>query len=574
VSALTSLLAADTTRIATPQVSWRALLPIVILLVGGILLLTIASLTRKRPTTSWYAPYTVAVAAAAAVSVLPLWARVQRWDRLLWIDMPRSPRGPFSTVAGMVGIDGFGLFVIVVVCAAVALGALLAGSYLRREEINGPEFFALLLLAGAGGAIMATADDFIVMFLGLETLSLAAYILTAIHLRRAQSQESGIKYFVLGAFSSAFLLYGIAMIYGGTGTTNFIKIANYFGVAVTGSGVTAGNVPIHNGLLLVGLALVLVGLGFKVAAVPFHTWSPDVYDGAPTPSVAFMAGAVKAGAFAGLIRVFVLTFPNFVTDWRPIVWGLAILSMLLGSIVATVQNNVKRTLAYSSINHAGFILLAVGAASAAGNSAVLFYLAAYTFMVAGAFAVVGVVARKGDGHTSLSDFRGLSRSNPLLAGAMTVFLLAQAGIPFTSGFFAKFYALDSVIEHNNDWLALVAMLSGAIAAFLYLRIVVMMYLTDGDAEGQTVPRLRVPAGTKVALGLCLIVTLGAGIAPQLIVGPATHGTPYLVEPPAPTPPPRGSGSGSSGGTTPSSTTIPGLGTGSPTAPGAAPATGN
>ncbi len=248
-----------------------------------------------------------------------------------------------------------------------------------------------------------------------------------------------------------------------------------------------GNVPIHDGLLLVGLALVLVGLGFKVAAVPFHSWQPDVYDGSPTPAVAFMAGAVKAAAFAAFVRVFVLTFPNYVNDWRPILWVLATLSLLLGAVLAIVQTNVKRMLAYSSINHAGFILMAVGAASSTGNSAVLFYVFAYAFMVAGAFGVVGVVSRKGDGHTTLDDYRGLSRSNSVLAGVMTVFLLAQAGIPFTSGFFAKFYVLDSVVEHNNDWLALVAMLSGAVAAFLYLRIVVAMYLGPNEDGQPTVP---------------------------------------------------------------------------------------
>jgi NADH-quinone oxidoreductase subunit N len=541
MSPLHLLAASNVTRVATPQVSWRALAPVVILLVGGIVLLTIASLTRKRESTGWYAPFTVVIAGAAALSIVPLWARVQAWDKLLWIDLPRHPRGPFSTVAGMVGIDGFSLFVAGVVCGSVILAALLAGSYLRREELNGPEFFALLLLAGAGGVILAMANDFIVLFLGLETLSLAVYILTAMHLRRAQSQEAGIKYFVLGAFSSAFLLYGIALVYGATGSTNFIAIKNYFGV--TGHGVVAGNVPIHDSLLLVGLVLVIVGLGFKVAAVPFHFWSPDAYDGAPSPSVAFMAGAVKAGAFAAFVRVFVLTFSNYVSDWRPIVWTLAVVSMVFGAVMAVVQTNVKRTLAYSSINHAGFILLAVGAASETGTSAVLFYVFAYAFMVAGAFGVVGIVSRKGDGHTTLDDYRGLSRSNPLLAGMMTVFLLAQAGIPFTSGFFAKFYAIDAVVGRHADWIAVVAMLTGAIAAFLYLRIVVAMYLGPAD-EVPATPRLDVPIGTKLALGICFVVTLGVGLAPETVVSLTEHGRPYLVEAPAPTPPPPGSTTGS------------------------------
>jgi NADH-quinone oxidoreductase subunit N len=539
IAALNVLGASTATRIATPKVDWRALAPIVILLVGGIVVLTIASLTRKRPTTRWYAPFTVVVAIAAGLSVLPVWARVQGWDKLGWITMPKSPRGPFSTVAGMVGVDGFGLFVAVAVCAAVVLGALLAGSYLRREELNGPEFFALLLLAGAGGVIMAMADDFIVLFLGLETLSLAVYVLAAMHLRRAQSQEAGMKYFVLGAFSSAFLLYGIALIYGATGSTNFIHIKDFFGSSTTVAGVAPGNVPMHDGLLLMGLVLVLVGLGFKVAAVPFHSWSPDVYDGSPTPAVAFMAGAVKAAAFAAFIRVFVLTFPNYVNDWRPILWVLATLSLLLGAVLAIVQTNVKRMLAYSSINHAGFILIAVSAASAAGTSAVLFYVATYIFVVAGSFAVVGVVAGKGDGRTTLADYRGLARSNPVLAGALTVFLLSQAGIPFTAGFFAKFLAVDAVLDNHTYWLAIVAMLSSAIAAFLYLRLVVFMYLSDDD-EAPAIPRrIRVPLGTKVAITLCLLVTIGVGIMPELFDGPADQGIPYLVQPPAPTAAPVG-----------------------------------
>ena len=542
---LTTVLAATAppVRIPTPEVAWSALLPVVILLVGGIVLLTIASLTRKGPTTRWYAPYTVVVALAAVVSVAPLWARVHSWNTLMWWHIPASsPRGPFSTVAGAIGIDGFSLFVTVVICATVVLGALLGDGYLRREDLNGPEFYALLLIAGSGGVIMAMADDFIVLFLGLETLSIAAYVLSAMHLRRAQSQESGFKYFILGAFSSAFLLYGIALLYGGTGSTSFIAIRNFFGAGVNAAGQpTPGNVPMHNGLILLGLAFVIVGLGFKVAAVPFHSWSPDVYDGAPTPSVAFMAGAVKAAAFAAFIRVFVLTFSNYLNDWRPILIALAVLSMLVGSVLAIVQTNVKRMLAYSSINHAGFILMAVVAANAAGTSAVLFYLVAYAFMVAGSFGVVSLVSGRGDQRTSLSDYRGLSRSNPLLAGSFVVFLLAQAGVPFTTGFFAKFYAIDAVVEAKYAWLAVFAMATAVIAAVLYLRVIVAMYLTGTDADPPAVGRIAVGWSARIALGLCAAFTLGFGLFPEFVVDQARQGVPVLVESPAPTPPPAGTG---------------------------------
>ena len=350
---------------------------------------------------------------------------------------------------------------------------------------------------------------------------------------------------MLGGFSSAFLLYGIALIYGGTGSTSFIGIKNYFGTSVTAAGASVGGrVPVHGGLILLGLALLLVGLGFKVAAVPFHSWSPDVYDGAPTPSVAFMAGAVKAGAFAAFIRVFVLTFPNYVTDWRPIVIALAVLSMFVGSVLAIVQTNVKRMLAYSSINHAGFILVAVAASSAQGTSAVLFYLAAYAFLVAGSFGVVSLVSGRGDSRIGLSDYRGLSKSNPLLAATLVVFLLAQAGVPFTSGFFAKFYVITAIADAKIYWLGVFAMVTAVIAAVLYLRVIVAMYLTGGahgDETEPATPRIHVGIAARIALGICVLVTLGMGIFPETVVSLAEHGTPILIEPPAPTPPPAGTG---------------------------------
>jgi NADH-quinone oxidoreductase subunit N len=511
-------------QVPTPTVDWSALLPLVILMVGALLLLTITSLVKRRSLGSFYAVYTIAVASAAIVAVLPVWARVQGWSKLLWIDQSHPDgTGPFTTVAGAVGIDGFGLFVAVVILAAVVIGALLADDYLRREGLDGPELYVLMMLSAAGGLIMAMADDLIVLFLGLETLSIAVYVLAAMHRKRVQSQEAGLKYFVLGSFSSAFLLYGIAFVYGATGSTNLIAIKDFM----------ASVVPVENGLLLMGFAFLLVGLGFKVAAVPFHAWSPDVYDGSPTPVVAYMASAVKAAAFAGLVRVFMLTFDNYEADWKPIIWALAILSMVGGALLGTVQSNVKRMLAYSSINHAGFILIAVAAVQEGqvAVQAVLFYLVAYTFMVAGSFGIVTIVGRRGDGHHELHDYRGLSRSNPVLALVFTVFLLAQAGVPFTSGFFAKFYAVTASVDAGAWWLALVAMITAVIAAFVYLRIVIAMYMGgagDGAEEGPAPAPVRVPASAGLAIAACFVVTIAVGIVPSTVLDAADLARPELV----------------------------------------------
>ena len=274
--------------------------------------------------------------------------------------------------------------------------------------------------------------------------------------------------------------------------------------------------------------------------MPFHWWAPDVYQGSPSPIVAYMASGVKAAGFAGLLRVFVVTFGTYRLDWQPIVYWLAILSLLVGAVLAIVQTDVKRMLAYSSINHAGFILVGVEAASADGVSGALFYLAAYTFMVGGAFGVVTVVGRRGDGHHDLGDYRGLSRREPLLAIAFALFLLAQAGTPLTSGFLAKFYVIDAAIEARSYWLALVAMLSAVISAFLYLRIVLTMYAGPDEeeegAEPATAPaaapaRLRVPVAAAVALVVAVVATIGIGIAPDPLTDAARDATPELVATP-------------------------------------------
>lgn len=510
-------------QVTGPSIDWLALAPLLVLLVGGLLTLTFSSFLKRREPKGLFTWTTVGISVIAALMVLPMWARVQGWSSLLWWNIDHPQTGPFSTAGGAVGIDGFSLFITVVICVGVVLAALLADGFLRRESMGGPEFYVLLLLSASGGVIMAMSNDLIVLFIGLETLSIAVYVLAGMNLRRVQSQESGLKYFILGAFSSAFLLYGIAMLYGATGSTNFVDIRNFM----------AAVVPIHNGLLLLGLVLVLVGLAFKISAVPFHAWSPDVYDGAPTPATAWMAAGVKAAAVAGLVRVFMLTFSNYSSTWKPIVYVLAILSMVLGAALAIVQSNVKRMLAYSSISHAGFILVAIEANSANGIAAAAFYVAVYTFMVAGSFGVATIVGRKGDGNHQLSDYKGLVRTNPWLAGSFIVLLLAQAGVPFTAGFFAKFMAITAAADAHAVPLAIIAMVSAVISAFLYLRIIVAMFMTGGDdgveVELDRSKRLRVPFAAGLAIAICVVATIGYGIVPDLLLKPARDAIPAAVQ---------------------------------------------
>jgi NADH-quinone oxidoreductase subunit N len=339
--------------------------------------------------------------------------------------------------------------------------------------------------------MMGAANDLIVVFLGLEIMSIALYVLAAFNHKRTESGEAALKYFVLGAFSSAVFVYGIALVYGATGSTNLPQIADYL----------SKNVIASNGVLLAGLALLLVGFGFKIAAVPFHMWSPDVYQGSPSPVTGFMAAVAKAGAFAALLRVFVSSFGTVRTDWQPIVWGIAALSLVLGAAVALVQKDVKRMMAYSSINHAGFILLGVEAATSRGVSASLYYIFTYMFMVIGSFAVITVMSGDGDTGNQLADYRGLARRQPLLAGSLAVLLLGQAGVPFTTGFLAKFGVVGASVDTHSYVLATLAMVSAAVAAFFYLRVAVTMYSPVGavgdlvdDPQGRPSGSEATPAG--------------------------------------------------------------------------------
>ena len=498
--------------IATPDIVWSALAPQLILMIGGVIMLTIVSVIKRRPIKGVYALYTIVIASAALLSTIPLWHRVLN-----------PAEGPSALVGGAVGFDGFSLLAIGIICIGVILCALLADGYLQREGIDGPELYVLMLLSASGGGVMASANDLIVLFIGLEILSISAYIMTSMHARRLSSQEAGMKYFVLGAFASAFLLYGIAMIYGATGSTNLGDIQQFL----------AENILLKNGLLILGLALMTVGFGFKVAAVPFHQWAPDVYQGAPTPVTAFMASVVKVAGFAGFIRVFTVAFSTYILQWRPAIFALAVLSLVVGSVGAVVQTNVKRMLAYSSINHAGFILLGLQAGTV-GTSASLFYLGAYTFMVIGSFGVASLVGRVGDGRQSLDDYQGLSRSRPALALAMAILLLAQAGTPLTAGFFAKFGVIKAAAETHNWSLAVIAMLSAVISAFLYLRIVVSMYFGGTAQEPATLqgPPVRVPASARIAIIVALLGTLAMGIVPEPFSKLAREATAQITAQPA------------------------------------------
>jgi NADH-quinone oxidoreductase subunit N len=443
---------AASTGFALPHIRYLAILPVIVMLGGAVAILGVTSLVRR--------PLRVRVATIGTVVVSGTALGFALWQ---WSDV--LDHGPFTAIDHALVVDGFSVLVAILVPCAMLLTALVADGYLRREGITGPEFHVLALISAAGAMIMAEANDLIIVFLGLEILSLALYVLAAFNHKRAASGEASLKYFILGGFSSAVFLYGIALTYGATGSTNLVQIADFL----------SHNVLASDGLLLAGLALLLVGFCFKVAAVPFHMWTPDVYEGSPSPATGFMAAVAKVGGFAALLRVFVSTFGTLRADWQPVVYAIAIVTLLLGAGLAVVQRDVKRMLAYSSINHAGFVLLGLEAATTKGVSAALYYLFAYTFMVIGTFAVVTVLGRDGDGNHDIASYRGLAKRQPLLALSLAVLLLAQAGAPFTTGLWAKLQVVIAAVDANSVPLAVVAMVSAAIAAFFYLRVAVLMY---------------------------------------------------------------------------------------------------
>jgi len=497
------LLVAQATTLDLPNVEYSRFLPILILIGGALGILILASLIGGRVAEGWWTALSVATAGAAIAASCWLWNDIQR-------------DGPGTAVSDALRIDGFSVWFSLVICSAVLLFSLMADGYVQRERLGGPEIHVLALLSASGGLLMAFSNDLLVLFLGLEILSIALYVMAGFHRRRDESGEAAMKYFVLGAFSSAIFLYGVALTYGATGSTRLDQIDGLLKALLDAEG--------DRNLALAGMALMIVGLGFKVAAVPFHTWTPDVYQGSPSPVTGFMAAAAKAAGFAGLIRVLTFGLQPLHDDWRPAIWALAVLTLVVGSVLAIVQTDVKRMLAYSSINHAGYVLVGLHANNIDGVAGSQYYLLTYAFTVLGSFAVVSVVARRGDGSTSIEDYRGLYFRKPLLAVAFTLLLAAQAGVPLTTGFLAKFSVIRAATTEGDYSLGIIAMLVTAVAAFFYLRLIVTMYAApEGvDAEHrdsagsiavltQERTGLKVMPATAAVIAVSVAMTVGAGL---------------------------------------------------------------
>ncbi len=417
----------------------------------------------------------------------------------------------------MVQVDGFSIFFHVLVIAIAAVVILISYEYMAVQRIRAGEYYALILFGAVGMALMSSAVELVLIFIALEISSISSYVLAGFRRNEASSAEASLKYFLLGSFATAFFLYGVALMFGATGSTNIDQISQTL---------LSGPIPL---LAFVAVAFMFVGLGFKVGAAPFHSWTPDVYEGAPAPIVGLMSTAPKAAAFAVLLRV-VFVINVHAIFW--VVWIAAALSMTLGNISALVQNNVKRLLAYSSIAHAGYLLVAFAAAPDLGISAAMFYTASYAAMNLGAFAVVSHFANTGERYVTLEDYEGLGRSSPLLAATLTIFLLSLIGIPMTGGFFAKFYVFSAAVKANLIWLTIIGVLNSGVGAYYYLRIIVMMYMRESRKE---VPVMPVPFALRLAVTVCLIATIYLGIFPNGTLQYAQDSAQKLVQQISPTP---------------------------------------
>ena len=403
---------------------------------------------------------------------------------------------------GVVRADNFALFINIILCIVGILTMVFSHDVVEREGLPAGEYYALTLFGISGMMLMAAATDLLVIFLALEVLSLSVYVLTGLRRSSAAGAEAAFKYFLLGAFSSAFFLYGIAFAF---------TLANSTRLDVVGAAIASAP---DSRMAMMALGLLAVGFCFKVSAVPFHMWTPDAYEGAPTIVTAFMSTSVKAAAFAAFVRVFLSTLEPMQGQWIPVLGAIAAVTMMVGAVLGVLQNNVKRMLAYSSVGHAGYLLLGIVAANSAGKGAVLFYLLTYAVANMGALGIVALLGTAEQPHDQLRDFAGLWKTRPGLAGLMTVFLLSLGGFPPTAGFIAKWYIFSAAVQEGHFYLAIIGVLSSVVSVFFYLRIVVMMYMTEETAAPAR-PRISVPA--MLALAFAVIATFYLGVLPNRVL---------------------------------------------------------
>ena len=405
-------------------------------------------------------------------------------------------------------VDHLSLFFICIFTISSALAILLSVEYNEREGIRAGEYYALILFCTVGMILLASSTDMIMIFLGIEIVSICLYVLAGIRRNDHRSNEAALKYFLLGAFATGFLLYGMTLVYGSTGSTNLFKISEFV------QNPSAQSSP----LLLMGLVLLVIGFGFKVASAPFHMWAPDVYQGAPTPVTAFMAVGPKAAAFAAFFRVFADAFPDMSSSWEMLLSIIAVLSMFVGNLGAIMQTNIKRMLAFSSISHAGYILMAVISKNSLGSSSLLFYMLSYTFMTFGIFGIIIILGRKGEENLEIENYSGLAYKHPIIALSMTVFLLSLAGLPPFAGFIAKFYIFSAAVQEGLITLVIIAVLNSAISFYYYLKVVVFMYMKEPEAEF----RISLTPLTLFVVFVGVIATVSLGIFPGSIIALASH----------------------------------------------------
>ena len=473
---------------------WQSIAPFAIVALGGMVALLYAVFAEERPDTTSVMWMSQAGVFAGLVATLVLWG---------------SDRSSFGATFA---IDGLALFSNLVFLLAASMSMFMAQGYLEMIGVRAREFYPLVLFATAGMMIMAASRDLVLLFLGIEVMSLSAYVLAGIHRRDRASGEASLKYFILGAFATCFLLYGIAAFYGATGATSY-------------DGIRAGLGTAPRVAVLGGLALLIVALGFKAAIVPFQFWTPDVYQGAPSAVTAFMAVGVKAAAFAGIARLFLTALAPLHLDWQKVLWVLAIATMTVGNVLALVQSNVKRMLAYSSIAHAGYLLTGVVVGTSRGGAALLFYLLTSAFTTLGAFGGVIALGVRGDTNENLEDWRGLAERRPLLAGAMTIFLLSLTGIPPLAGFVGKLYLVEAAVNSGWFWLAILLVLNGAIAAYYYLGVIIAMWMRDPVKD---VPAWESRPYLNAALLVAALGTLLLGIFPSGALDFARHAFASIV----------------------------------------------